>query len=635
MRVTSDRFAASALRGIALAITALIARPMVSAQEPPLELPQIVPATPTKPTPEPTPIKVPYELDPNVPGLSEEERKQRQQAYIRWRLEEMRKEAEAKANQALQELIKVQPGAPSGGLAEQLSPPSPEVIESEAASAKFRTMTFFLTPASIVVRPGEEFTTEARLLNLERLALTAVDLVLTYPPQAVEPVSLHQDAIKDALQGEPQWGIDRVAGEIRYRARFARPLRGLDMKILEVLWRAREPIEEAPLGLASPRAVSSAFQGSERITLNEFGPLGTLVGARLRVEPPPGPIPRGGRLVLDPGRDLSGVLRASGAMAEHPPSLWIDYPRKDFYEAGEWIVFDVGLHNPEGVAFDEVRVLLRFDPSVLDFADADQGNWIREGHNALDGPFADRWGWDRHLANRIDPAAGRIEYRMGYSRLAPRPSGRLLRLFGRLKAPARDPLLSWEWGREKALAGSPTGVLVVGRNLLEEAFARDAFGVASALLEAEPPQADPSVYLSRRAREIIEQLQDRLIQPPPTGSDGASPEAVGASAAAASGPKAQPAPFEAASEEGPGGTQGEGSRAEAEAVSPPAADGPTLEVGPPPQRASGDRTFLWGPSDRRYHRPTCPQLPAEPVSIKLSDARAKGLEPCAVCRTPK
>lgn len=77
----------------------------------------------------------------------------------------------------------------------------------------------------------------------------------------------------------------------------------------------------------------------------------------------------------------------------------------------------VELENPDHIRFDQVSLLIAYNPRVLEVIDYDADNAITRGVNIHDGSYRDVFPFDFFLVNRVNPETGLIDYRMrGYRR---------------------------------------------------------------------------------------------------------------------------------------------------------------------------------------------------------------------------
>lgn len=452
-----------------------------------------------------------YDADPNAPGLSRADRIKRQEALIRKRYDESKKKAAEERRKMLEqarerarERIGLAPNIRQQDDEERNAaskrpgasgPSSPDAAPDEDADVieEFRFMTLYLSPGSGVLSPEETFITEVRLLNIDRLPANRVELVIRYAPGYLEPLAMHHDAIHDLLAEPPVWNLDAELGEITYTARLKEPIDSLDMKLLEIEWKALRPADHLEISLGDAERFSGAFFDDICVTQNAWGPAGPVVGATIRITDPAAR-DRPGLNVLEDSSLSAGAVGEWLDRDAVPPALRLRYTPLGEYSPGDWVVFDIEVDNPDGVAFDEVRMRMFFDPEVIEFVDTDEHNWIARGVNILDGPFRDRWNWDTHLVNEVDNERGLIRYHARTSRVfAAQPSGVFARAFGRIKAPTADPLLIWDHEADRLAdefaeagdAGAPTsasgaapadarrmgqkaatGIYLLGRNLL-------------------------------------------------------------------------------------------------------------------------------------------------------------------------
>lgn len=484
------------------------------------------------PPPEAERTPIPDSENPNLPGLSREERKKRQEVLIRRMLQERQRKAagqpaegaaaapQPNANQAgpAQQGGAKPPAGQTGGARPNL-PPGSVLLQKESQGegawvAKnissvferkegYHEVTIFLDPASAVATVGETFITQCKLLSLDKSRVNRISLYIKYPPEHVEPVSLHQDRLAGIIDGEPNWGIDREAGVIRYAAKFNTALDGLDSVLLGIVWRALEPAEGLEIALEGKDRRTAAYWGDTLLTENQFGKTGGLLGASLRINAPERPVPQGRRVVEDPLGDYAPALAKMGDLSAEAPTLSLDYVRKRSYEPGEWVIVDLRLDNPGKAAFDELRLALAYDPAEVEVIDADEKNLIKTGVNVLDGTFREFWGWDTMAANQADETRGVIDYRVGTKTLRRPPSGVVARAVLRIKRASREPLLQWVWSGSKEKSEPTTGFYLLGESLLPTGETR----VAGEFPRENAPglrpsfageKADPEIYRQER-----------------------------------------------------------------------------------------------------------------------------------------
>lgn len=336
------------------------------------------------------------------------------------------------------------------------------------AEARKAHATLYLSPASISVLPGDRFNTQVEVLNPDLLYVDRMQLIIKYPPQYVRPVAIHQDAIRDQLEGEPVCEYDEVTGLIRYRAQLNESVNTISFSLINIVWEALEPGEHLSIETVFESEPSLLLFGDQIMTSSLIGVEGGTSGASLRVRP--GGLEEretGQRFIVDPFADLSRELaRFPDQNTLRRPLLWIDQPSSGTLKKDEYVLVDVGVYNPDRVIFDLVRLSLRYDPGALEIIDTDTDNWIRTGTNVLDGPFHKLWLWDKHVRNRIDPYMGFVDYEMGTSQLREQNSGPMIRIMARVKRPIQAPPFTWIWNDGTTADTASTGLFLMGENIM-------------------------------------------------------------------------------------------------------------------------------------------------------------------------
>ena len=416
---------------------------------------------------------LPIDQDPNDPKASKQEKLRRQRLWIQNKMkqraerlaEEKRQLLEGKKKKSAKKQDKSSPGKQRAAkTSKDKTKPGP--AEDETPNVEIPHVTFFIEPASQNTRPGREFKTTCKLLNPDHLVIDRIQVCLAYPTKQMQPVAIHQDAIKDNLRGEPEVFVKPEEGHLFYRAQLADPTDFGQVPLITIVWEALNPGGAVRIQPFFTDMYSAAYRGRKLLSQSVFGVENALAGATVRILEPNSEIPQGERFIAPTLEQLRLVLAGFKEQSNlSPPTLWIDQPAEGSFEPGQWLVVDIGLTNPQAMLFDEVRLAGRFDPEAVAVVDADRENWIHQGVNLLDGPFHSLWPWDMHYANAANNTTGYFYYRMGMSNLREQPDGPIARLFVRIKEPVDAPLFSWILNHEAPVHQPQTGVYLLGENV--------------------------------------------------------------------------------------------------------------------------------------------------------------------------
>jgi len=466
-------------------------------------------------------LNIPPELDPRDPNISKEERIRRHRLFLQERRRQYQERKAAEERQAqpqnLDELreraVQVQAGvagtAPTTG-----TTPIAETLVTTATlpirvSEKLDIphVTFFLTPASQSVRTGEQFATEAALLNPDHLPFDRVRVALRYPSSSFEPVAIHQDTLKPLLKEDPSVQLDSARGTLVYEGLLKVPVNSETFPLITVVWAARQAADSVEIQpLIDEQLFSGAWAGERLVSMSAFGLREALAGATVRIMAAETAMPAGLKFMQGDLPSLQPILAGFSDQSRlRPPTLWFDQPDSGWLEAGQWLVVDLGLDNPDGMVFDEIRLAGRFDPEAVEIHDADELNWISRGVNLLDGPFHAQWPWDLQFENTVNNAHGTFYYRMGMTQMRRQPSGVVARILARVKRRTPAPVFSWVYQRDANPSTPSTGVFLMGENVYlrgtATAAASSPDAAGEALVEA-LPRDDAPARLSPPIHEI-------------------------------------------------------------------------------------------------------------------------------------
>ena len=454
---------------------------------------------------------IPIEENPNDPAIqgNAQERIRRQRALLQKKLKQRQQVIEEKQKEEqkiTKETPPAQPAKPSPqpqagkttDTLKQATGKKSAAVEKQMAGQPYASI--YLSPASVIVKTSESFATVVAIQNPQKVYYDSVEVFLKYPPQNLRPTAIHQYDLLSLLQGEPECAVDEQAGTIRYKAPFKEAINGLEKNLITIEWQTLAPAESVQIQPYLGKDFSAAYLGKKLQSETVFGVADALTGANVRIEGPRPPVPQGERFLTYSDEQLNPILAGTRNETKTPPTLWIDQPSSGILKTGQWVVIDVGIDNPNGVVFDEVRLAGRFDPKAVELVDSDRGNWIHAGLNVLDGPFHKAFPWTLFYTNRIVPSDGYFYYRMGTNRLRPQEDGTVIRIFAKIKKDTSAPILDWLWGNVKQADSPTTGLYLTGRDIYFETvqvknqtLSERTFGVRVPDIDM-IEKADPSAY---------------------------------------------------------------------------------------------------------------------------------------------
>ena len=330
------------------------------------------------------------------------------------------------------------PGAPQPPPPKPGTPqPGPKTTKGRGANSaptiKSPDLVIMLRPYHQSVRSGQRFLTEVALYSEESQLFDRVRIAIAYSRHEVRPLQVFDFPLEDALDPARPAKTEIVPGLLIYEAYFSGPRESLGTKpLVNVIWEALIDTPRSDLILNWAELPEDRESGIFRDDANLLDAKSTqgnaCINARIAIgdtdsmgEPRDLTVWRKGRLASAGGD--GGTVRLDLRRSEKQPA------------AADEFVLDVMLENPDFLAFDEVRLAIQFDPAKAVVLDWDYNNWIRRGVNVFDGHAHELFPFNVHTHNDVRNPRGRIRYQMGNSSLATRPSGCLLRIHARVKAP--------------------------------------------------------------------------------------------------------------------------------------------------------------------------------------------------------
>ncbi|MCX7046793.1 MAG: hypothetical protein NTX50_15065 [Candidatus Sumerlaeota bacterium] len=262
-----------------------------------------------------------------------------------------------------------------------------------------------LSPGLISTQKGATFLTTLELSNPRSTAADALALQLFYDADALEPVSVDIQSLKDLVKELPKVLVDRASGVITAQAAFKSPLFMAQDSLMSIKWKAkqRKPLARIDFGPGT----HLTYEGKEILGKSD-DPSAVKPGAVVEIEPANDP--EQGEDESDyamlPSDIVAGLTReGSTALKLYGPKRSVRV-RQDFY-------VDLWLDNPHLLPMDKITAHISFDPNQLEVIDSDEDNWIIRDVNILDGLFHKEYPFDQHLMNSAFNALGEIYYSVG------------------------------------------------------------------------------------------------------------------------------------------------------------------------------------------------------------------------------
>ncbi len=286
--------------------------------------------------------------------------------------------------------------------------PSTYKLERFQLQANLDVAVLYFEPMDLVARVGEEFNTGVRLSNPKSHGFTRMFLALQYNPEVLLPLEVNDMALQADMRAPAKAYVYESLGLLTYEVEFASELALHNQSLLTLKWRALAPARYSAVRFSSfnQRDTTLAHRGED--ILGEPGILGDgTIEATVRVLP------------LSPEDEteiLTGatIPEFTGPVTIGGVKLALRSETQKV-RLGEEFLVDIDFENTQQTMVDMIRVIVRFDPRVLQVVDYDEENWITRGVNIYDGPYHEKFPFDRHIKNLASNAEGEIEYYMGIS----------------------------------------------------------------------------------------------------------------------------------------------------------------------------------------------------------------------------
>ena len=310
--------------------------------------------------------------------------------------------------------------APRPAIAVPAAPPPP-VPGGPAAQVSFRLSRaiVFFQPFQLLTRSGDDFKTDVRFYNSSGVAVDEIALAIKYDPLVVAPEAVNDSPIYSQLEGAPDLQINQSKGELRYWAHLHESLSKTSTTLVNVRWRALNPIFYTQI----------VFLTGENGT--RIGPgKGNILGFEGAGERAAGILPLS--LFVSPRDDSPRKLvptLAESALAriDERVEVHLEADPERVAKGKQWIV-SLMLRNDARLPFNDLRLRILFDPNKLQVVDWHPGNWIRVGTNIFDGFAHAAYPFEVHLANAADNEKGEISYHVATQSARYFPGGEFARI---------------------------------------------------------------------------------------------------------------------------------------------------------------------------------------------------------------
>jgi len=409
-------------------------------------------------------------LDVDIPddlkddrNLPREERIQRHQKRVQLILEARKKAKEEERLKKLKEARKkaTESKAPSRNVSEkeEVEKPPPASFAPASSNVLAHTILHFY-PFDKTVIAGKNFLTDMELFNLDRQDIQELKVRITFDPRFLHPVMVNDSEINSLMSEPPEYHVDIVNGYIDYACKFMQPLPLDGFNLLRIVWNAAKPTDfcEISFDLSNEKTLVIS-QGEDILGIPTSPDDGIIpTGITIKSSSKKGE----DKILFDPAlaRAKRGMLPE---LQEGNVSLKLHCDKRRI-PVGKTFEVSVFISNPEAVIFDNLSLLIQFDPAVLRVIDWDKRNWISQGINIHDGFARDKFPFDYHLRNRANNQSGTIDYRMGFSRLDPLPTGELARIRFQAMAPVENSEITFD--HYSASRYPNTSVRAMGRDVL-------------------------------------------------------------------------------------------------------------------------------------------------------------------------
>lgn len=267
---------------------------------------------------------------------------------------------------------------------------------------------------------GDKFVTRLTVYNPRQSAFDELSAVIKYDPSVLKPVGVDDSTIESQLKSPAKTQIDSNRGLLLYEARLKEETRGTFNAIAKIEWECLRPSPGSYLRFINNGQLTSGVfnqEGLNILHMREDGQVESsenagLLDAMVAVSPSE----ETNELLNADQTDFSSVILASNiAEGTAIGKMRLELrPRTESVSVGVPFLVDVVYSNPSQAEFDSVNLSIKFDSTVFEVLDSDEGNWITRGVNIFDGDYHLDLPFDYQRKNLALNTAGLIQYEMGF-----------------------------------------------------------------------------------------------------------------------------------------------------------------------------------------------------------------------------
>lgn len=281
----------------------------------------------------------------------------------------------------------------------------------------------YFDPSDISVKKGEKFNTSVILFNPKAVPFDKIQLFIKYNPEILECQAVDKDSwiFKETFKEPADPKVFANKGIVSLIVDLKQPAAHNELDIMTLQWLAKDNINYSEIQFMTDTEHKTTISGTGVDILGDIGKSddGTIDAGVLVSD-------EDTRMIDE---DAEAEQDEETAQEDEKPDFIFDnmtLPNEkyenialmlscenDSVKVGKEFKVDVYLANPDRISFDQIDLLISFDPEVLQVVDKDEENWIAIGVNVFDGEYHETFPFDFHLENSSDNKNGSIRYSVG------------------------------------------------------------------------------------------------------------------------------------------------------------------------------------------------------------------------------